>query len=59
MVHLCQTVLAEELGRNVLLRPKGVFSAKSMCLCNEEECDLKMEGCQKWENPVKMGADMS
>lgn len=49
-MHLCQTVPAEKLGRKVLLRPEGVFFVKSMCLCNGEECDPKMEDCQKWEN---------
>lgn len=58
MVHQCQAVPAEELGRKVLLRPEGVLFAKSMCLCNGEEYDPKIEDCQKQENLVKMGADM-
>lgn len=45
VVHLCQAVPAEELGRKVLLRPEGVFFAKSMRLCNGKQCDLKMEDC--------------
>lgn len=40
VVRFCQAVRAEELGRKV---PQGVFSAKSMCLRNGEECGPEMK----------------